>query len=139
MTHRSPVPRPGLPAPDPLVRATGRLALMLAGGNVAVGVALLTADPGTSPALLFLRAIGLPLAVWGSAYLLVGVLIAFRQHAFAHLLAVILWTVLAAGAVLGVASGSTTAPAASLILTALTVMAAAMHVNGLLYRRREAR
>lgn len=125
--------------PEPLVRASNRLAIILAVGNAAVGVALLTADPGTSPALLFLRGVGLPLAAWGSAYLLVPVLIAFRQHAFAHLVAVVLWTVLAAGAVLGVIAGTSTAPAASLILTALTCMAAGMHVNGLLYRRREDR
>lgn len=143
MTHRTPAPRrpPAAPAPpsDPLLRATNRLALILAGGNGAVGIALLGADPGTSPALLFLRAVGLPLPVWGAGFLLVTVLVVVRQHAFAHLLAVVLWTVLASGAVLGVISGSSTAPAASLILTALTVMAAGMHVNGLLYRRRQAR
>jgi len=134
-----PVPDPPPPV-HPMVRAgvestARRLLLVLAVTNALVGAALATTPPGTSPALQFLAGL-LPLWAWGAAFLASAALLLVRVPALGHALAAFLWLLMASGAVTGLVTGASTAPAASLILALLITGMAAYHVLALLFRRR---
>lgn len=116
--------------------ALDRITWILAAGNGLVGVALIIGSPGTSPALLFLRLWGIPLVVWGAAYLAVTALFVIDQRLVAHGVALFLWLMLAAGALYGLLTGATSSPAATMILAVLIGAVAATHVVGFLFRRK---
>lgn len=130
---------PDEPGPIPRVvidRMLRRLALTQAGINFAVALFLVIGEPGSSPAIAFLMLV-VPLPFWGIGYGAVAVLLLIRQNVAGHTLAAFLWVFLAAGAVLGVATGSTGSPTASLILTTLVAGMSGFHLNGLWFRRGE--
>lgn len=124
----------------PMVRAgvertARRLLLLLAVLNALVGGVLASTPPGTSPALQFLASL-LPLWVWGAGFLASSALLLIRFAAGGHALAAFLWLLMASGAVVGLVTGASTAPAASLILALLIATMAVCHVLALLFRRR---
>lgn len=118
-------------------RALRTNVLILAFINAAAALVLGFADPGTSPSLQFLRLL-LPLQVWAVGFATAAVLLLARRHLAGHSVAVPLWAMLAGGALLGLASGTTRSPAGSALLAGLVVAVAAFHINGMWLRRREA-
>jgi hypothetical protein len=97
------------PAPIPravLDRMLRRLVLIQAGVNFAVALFLVIGEPGSSQAIAFLMLVA-PLPFWGIGYGAVAVLLLIRQNVAGHTLAALLWVFLAAGAVLGLVTGST--------------------------------
>jgi len=128
--------RPGRPQLTPEARLAGRRLITLAFVNGAVGIVLLVAPPGTSPALAFLR-LAAPLWLWAILFIAVTLLIAIKQLVAAHTVATFLWLFLAAGALLGLLNGTTGAPAASLVFAALVLGMASFHASGLVFRRAE--
>ncbi len=78
-----------------------------------------------------------PLPLWGVWFLAAAALQVARQPLWGHTIAVPLWLMWGLGAVLGLASGSTTSPSASIALTGMIVALAGMHCAGLVYRRDE--
>lgn len=117
-------------------RAFRTNALCLAMANAAAGAGLMFGDPGTSPALLFLRLL-VPLQVWACGFLAAAAALAIRRHLIGHTVAVPLWAMTAIGAVIGLVQGTTRSPAGTLLLTGLLVCVAALHVNGMWFRRRQ--
>lgn len=119
------------------------LAATLASTNAIGAAALLLAEPGNSPAMLFLLALA-PLQIWAVLPALVTALIvagALGQptRAAAHVVGMFLWGFIAVGAVTGLVTSTSPSPSASLLLTALLLAVASWHAGALLFRRREAR
>lgn len=120
-----------------VTRALRTNMLILAFANANAAAVLAFADPGASPSLLFLRLL-LPLQVWAVGFATAAVLLAARRPLAGHSVAVPLWAMLAGGAVLGLATGATRSPAGSALLAGAVLTVAAVHVNGMWMRRREA-
>lgn len=119
-----------------VARALRTNALCLAVANATAAAALLFGEPGTSPALLFLRVL-VPLPVWAIGFAAAAVLLVARRHEAGHVVAVPLWLMLAVGAVIGLVEGTTRSPAGSTLLCGLLVAVASLHVNGMWFRRRQ--
>lgn len=107
----------------------------LAVANAFAAAALVFGDAGTSPALLFLRLLA-PLWLWALGFAAAAVLLGSQRHLAGHTVAVPLWAMTAIGAVYGLVEGTTRSPAGSTLLTGLLVTVAALHVNGMWFRRR---
>jgi hypothetical protein len=136
MTHRP--PRPPLVADGYDVTAVLKvLRLVLAATNAVVAVAFIATTAGTAPSVALLQAVT-GLHVWGVLFAAVAVLLAVGQHIPGHLLAAPLWLFWAVGAVLGLIGGTSRSPAVTVALTALILAVTALHLNGLVWRRREA-
>jgi hypothetical protein len=111
--------------------------LVLAAVNACIAMAFVAAPSGTAPSITLLQAVvGLP--VWAVVFGAVAVLLAIGVHIPGHLLGAPLWLFWALGAVLGLVGGTSRSPAVTVALTALILAMAALHVHGLVWRRREA-
>jgi hypothetical protein len=113
-----------------------RNVFMLAATNGMAAFGLAAFAPGTSPSLAMLDFFA-PLPLWASAFAAAAVLQLCGQPLIGHSIAFPLWALLAFGAVWGLTSGSSAAPAASVILAGLELCAAGLHLNGMEWRRRE--
>ncbi len=122
--------------PSPVERGLRRNVIALAVANTGAATAMIVDRPGTSASLLFLQTVA-PLPLWGVWFLAAAALQVARQPLWGHTIAVPLWLMWGLGAVLGLASGSTTSPSASIALTGMIVALAGMHCAGLVYRRDE--
>lgn len=120
-----------------IARALRTNMLILAFANATAAAVLAFADPGTSPSLLFLRLL-LPLQVWAVGFAAAAALLALRHPLAGHSVAVPLWAMLAGGAVIGLVNATTRSPAGSALLAGAVLTVAAVHVNGMWLRRREA-
>lgn len=113
-----------------------RVRLVIACANVTVAAAFIVAEPGSAPSIVLLQAVA-PLYVWGVGFAFVAALLTAGWNVAAHLLAVPLWAFWAASAVLGLATGATRSPAATIALTGLILTLTGLHGLGLTWRRRE--
>ena len=117
-------------------RALRRNSWMMATANSVTAAALLFGEPGSSPTLAFI-AVPAPLPLWGAAFAAAAAFQLAGKALVGHSIAAFLWAFLAIGAVVGLVAGTSTAPAASVILAGLTIYAAGHHVNAMDFRRRE--
>lgn len=143
--HRSPddatpaatVPRAKMPAVDKFLI---RLQFVLVIVNAAAALALVYNQPGTSPSLNFLLDTGIPLPVWAAGWALVAVILTVGAlgppiQEYGHVVAFVLWAMVATGAVIGLVTATTTSPSASLMQAGLVTGMAGLHLAGLLFRR----
>jgi hypothetical protein len=137
MTHRPPQP-PLVADGYDVTTVLKVLRLVLAATNASIAVAFVAAQSGTAPSILILQAVA-PLPAWAVVFAAVAVLLALGVHVPGHLLGAPLWLFWALGAVLGLVGGTSRSPAVTVALTALILAIAALHVHGLVWRRREAR
>lgn len=135
-SRRSAIAPPG--ASPSVAGVVARTAVIVFSANAAVGATLIVAPGGASPALLFLRTV-MPLPGWGLVFILVAALGMLGWLVPANALAVALWAFLALGALTGLIAGTTSSPAASMILFVLVATVSALHISGLWFRRRQAR
>lgn len=109
--------------------------------NAAAALALSYNQPGTSPSLNFLLDTGIPLSVWAAGWALVAVILTVGAlgppiQEYGHVVAFVLWAMVATGAVIGLVTATTTSPSASLMQAGLVTGMAGLHLAGLLFRRR---
>ena len=127
--------RPRRPRPEPDRRLVRDNLRALISANAFVAVVLCTAEPGRSPALGLLASLA-PLWLWGLlGYGGTAALLMARQYVWGHRLGVIAWFALAAALVIGVSTGASGSPAASLMFAGLACVLLALHLNGLRFRR----
>lgn len=142
-SHRAPDEQPELGSPRPFTRkplkqVDRRIRTQvhtLIAANLTVAAILTLASGGTSPALLLMQGIA-PLPVWGIAgYGIAAVLLICGFPVIAHGWAIIMWFVLASGLLIGVTTGASSSPAASMAFTALVVVVLTLHVTALRHQR----
>jgi hypothetical protein len=120
-----------------MAQVARRVAWLLAFANAVIAMALLFGDAGSSTALAFL-ALVLPLQVWGGGFLAAAALLVAGEYLAGHTVAVVTNAMLAAGAVVGVVTATTTSPAGSIMLAGVLITVAGLHVHWMVFRHREA-
>lgn len=136
-THRR--PDPPTPPAGPVVSATGvlrRNVLLLAAANLCAAAGIGLFAPGTSPSLALL-AFYAPPPVWAVAFATAAAFQIAHRPLIGHSIGAPLWALLAFGAVVGLTTGASSAPAASVLLAGLELLAAGLHANGMAFRRQE--
>lgn len=128
--------RPDTPPDVPLAWVLRRNMLILATANLAAAAGIGLFPPGTSPSLALL-AFYAPLPLWAVAFTAAAAFQIFNRPLIGHSIAAPLWALLAFGALVGLASGASSAPAASVLLAGLELCAAGLHANGMVFRRQE--
>lgn len=136
-THRRPdTPTPSDEPAVPLAGTLRRNILLLATANLCAAAGIGLFAPGTSPSLALL-AFYAPLPLWAIAFTIAAAFQLAHHPLIGHSIAAPLWTLLAFGAVVGLATGTSSAPAASVLLAGLELLAAGLHANGMAFRRQE--
>lgn len=120
----------------PMAGVLRRNILLLAAANLSAAAGIGLFNPGTSPSLTLL-AFYAPLPLWAAAFTLAAAFQVANRPLIGHSIAVPLWALLSFGAVWGVLSGASAAPAASVLLAGLELFTAGLHANGMVFRRRE--
>lgn len=120
----------------PLDGVLRRNILLLAAANLSAAAGIGLFDPGVSPSLALL-AFYAPLPLWAAAFAAAAACQIANHPLVGHSIAAPLWACLSFGAVWGVLSGASNAPAASVLLAGLELFTAGLHANGMVFRRRE--